>query len=834
MAGPTAPRDPSSGPVPHLAPKLLLARGALLWERLWPALLPAVLLCGAFLTLAFLDLLPLLGPWLHFLVLLLFAGGLAWLLYRGLRRLAAPDEEAARRRLERDSGLRHRPLGALEDKPAGQGEEDGDPLLAAYWKLHRRRLLADLRALRVSWPRAGWSRVDSLGLRALVALPLLIALVFSAGEWDRRLARAAVPGIILASDVPPARIDVWISPPAYTGEAPIYLDPDAEEPERVRMPAGSRILAQVSGGRGEPRLDLDGETAAEFAGGQEGPYRAEVEIEAGRRLSLIQNGLPIAGWNLQVVPDRPPSATYLSAPARAARGALQFEYEVSDDYGVDSLAAVIERRDAQGEGEVMELPLPLPERQPQEAAGRSFQDLTPHPWAGIPVAITLEARDGLGQKGRSESIEMVLPERIFNHPVARRLVELRRELTLHPDERRAVARALDTLARRPEHYFSDLTVSLGMLSAQQRLLRDRREAAITEVQALLWDLALHIEEGDLAVAERQLRELQQQLQDALANDAPQEEIERLMGELQNALDRFLESMMEQALQNPQDPQELEDMPADAQSLTRDDLQQMIEQARELTRSGAREQAQELLSQLQRMLENLQAQQMPPEEFNQRLQQSRQMMQDLQDMMRRQQELLDRSFQRAQRGDLPQGEGEEGEEGERQGSPGRAPGSAAGDAAGQEELRRELGELMRRSGEMTGGIPRPLGQAEQAMRAAREALERGRSGEALGPQGESLDHLQRGMEALLEDFAQQMGEGQGGEGNSFGQPGQQRDPFGRQRGEGGYLDEGEGVEIPNEAVLQRAREILNELRRRSGQRGRPQIELDYIDRLLRQF
>ena len=37
-----------------------------------------------------------------------------------------------------------------------------------------------------------------------------------------------------------------------------------------------------------------------------------------------------------------------------------------------------------------------------------------------------------------------------------------------------------------------------------------------------------------------------------------------------------------------------------------------------------------------------------------------------------------------------------------------------------------------------------------------------------------------------------------------------------------------------AELQRAREIMDELRRRAGERQRPKFERDYIDRLLRRF
>jgi len=43
-----------------------------------------------------------------------------------------------------------------------------------------------------------------------------------------------------------------------------------------------------------------------------------------------------------------------------------------------------------------------------------------------------------------------------------------------------------------------------------------------------------------------------------------------------------------------------------------------------------------------------------------------------------------------------------------------------------------------------------------------------------------------------------------------------------------------VSIPDASSMQRAREILDELRRRSGERFRPKLELDYIERLLHRF
>jgi len=47
-------------------------------------------------------------------------------------------------------------------------------------------------------------------------------------------------------------------------------------------------------------------------------------------------------------------------------------------------------------------------------------------------------------------------------------------------------------------------------------------------------------------------------------------------------------------------------------------------------------------------------------------------------------------------------------------------------------------------------------------------------------------------------------------------------------------EGSDTRVPGEEALKRARELLDEIRRRSGERTRPQLELDYLRRLLDRF
>ena len=51
--------------------RLKLARLALVWEMVWPRLFPPLAVIGAFLVLAFSDLLPTLPGWVHALALAL-------------------------------------------------------------------------------------------------------------------------------------------------------------------------------------------------------------------------------------------------------------------------------------------------------------------------------------------------------------------------------------------------------------------------------------------------------------------------------------------------------------------------------------------------------------------------------------------------------------------------------------------------------------------------------------------------------------------------------------------------------------------------------------------
>jgi uncharacterized protein (TIGR02302 family) len=806
--------------------KLRLAGLALLWERLFPALWPAIATVGVFLALALFDLFRVLPGWLHAGILVVFAGALVWALLR-LFRLRPPGIAQARRRLEQASGLLHRPLTSLSDQLVGGGS---DPATVALWRLHRERMERETRRLRIGVPAGGLAATDPRGLRAALALVLVVAAFGAGDQWRMRLVRAIHPVFASGPPAPPPSLDIWMTPPDYTGLPPQFLQRDHQD-ATISVPTGSTLLAQVHGGRHPPQLLVD-EAKTDFAPVDAQNFKAQATIAAGHHLTVAQDGGTLAAWPIQVIPDLPPKIAFATPPQKTQRAALRLEYQTSDDYGVESVKAVITRQGGKPD-ETLTLDLPLPAQHPKEAKASSFHDLTPHIWAGLPVEIRLVATDALGQTGESDPVRMTLPERNFKHPIARAIIEQRKQLVMTPDDRRPVSEILSDLSARPALYREDIVVFLALRSASDRLILDKSATAVPEVEQLLWDTALRVEDGGLSLAQRELRELQRQLQDAISRNAPDAEIEKMIADLKQAIDRYLEQMA-QAMQQ-MTPEQLQNLPPidPSRMISRDDLQKMLDRAREMARTGAKDAARDLLSQLQEMLENLQAGRMQAENG-----QAGQAMQQMQKMMRQQQQLLDRSFRNSRQGQQgQQGQrGQQGQQGQRgqQGQQGQQ--GDGGDAQQQEALRRMLGDMMGQMGEHGGDIPRSMGRAERAMRDAAEALQRNQPGAAVGPQTEALDQLQQ----AARDMAQQMMNQAGRQGDPNGEPGMRppgqrvdRDPLGRDRaGMGNFEDE--DVKIPGQADVQKSREILDELRRRSGERQRPPVELDYIDRLLKRF
>jgi len=881
-----------------LGAKLKLARAVLAWERLWPSLWPPVAIASAFVALALIGVPQWIGDltlgWGHLALLALLAGLFLWAARRGVDRWQPATADEAVRRLERDSGLDHRPVSTLSDRPA----DSRDPMAVALWRAHQKREAARLQGLRVAAPEPSMARLDRFGLRVGLTLLLVLGVAIAANNPGERIALAFQPDLRSPYEVPPPTLDVWINPPAYTGRVPMLLARAAEEPgvavaadqddapptppERLAVPVGSILLAKVNGGEGVPVLVVaEGEdaatdtTEASFETVGTRAHQIERPIEAGTALTIRQDDADLAGWTITVVPDLKPTVTMAEPPAATERAALMIHFAASDDYGLASVEARIDRLNSFGEvasEAPIVLPLSLPGAAPEAVDAKDFHDLTPHPWAGQPVRITLVAHDAIDQEGRSEPLNILLPERRFTHPIAQAIIEQRKRLTTEPAEKNDIAQVLMSLAVRPHQYYHDVVAFLALRTAAGRLvLNDQDPEMVDAVQKLLWDTALRIEDGELSLAERELRELERQIMDLLAQDDYDEaELDKLLDELRQAIDKFLQAMAEQMQElMQQDGGETAEQMQEIDPnriVERQDLMDMLERARQMAQAGAKDAAREMLSQLRELMENLRAgrpQMMSPEQLA-----AREMMRQLQELAEQQQRLMDQTFKNHQQGEqqfgnrgqqnlgdqqfgqqgqqgqqqFGQGEQGQGQRGQGQRGQGQNPQGMTSEqlARMQEQLRRQLGEFMRKLGEGLGQIPQPFGQAERAMKGAGEALGQNQPGEAVGPQGDAIEALQDGAQALSEAMQQQQQAGGGQVPNPGAQgraeDGQPRDPLNQDRdnSNGMSADGRNRHPIPTESDLLRSRNIFDELRRRSGERDRPSIELDYIDRLLKRF
>ena len=843
-----------------LARALKRARWSILWERLWPALASIATAAGLFLVASWLGLwlaLPPLGRAIGLFVFFVFAVAAAVPLF--LVRLPRTDDGL--RRLDRNSDLPHRPATAIADRMAPEGS---DSFSTALWRAHMERVLAAARTLKAGVPLPRLAARDPYALRALV-LVFVIATFFAAGSerWKRVAAAFDWQGVVAPANF---RIDAWVTPPNYTGRPPMIL-PGLRpgEPMRqtaaVSVPAGSTLVVR-STGKSDFSIAVTG-GIAEVAGDARPQAPAGTEE---RRFTITYAGsATVRGggdltWNFTAIPDRVPVIALTKEPEGQTRGSLQLVYKIEDDYGVIDAQATFERKPpATSPAAGAKPPRPLysapdftlvlPQSRTKNGVGQTIKDVTEHPWAGVDVVMTLIARDEANNEGRSSPQELRLPERPFLKPMARALIEQRRELALDGNARPRVLTALDALTIAPERFIPEANIYLGLRSIYWQLDRtkDKDDDGLREVVARLWSMAVTIEDGNVSEAEQALRAAQDALRQALERGATDEEIKKLMDQLRAALDKFLQALAEEMRKNPQMARPLD--PNSMRNLRSQDLRSMIDRMERLARSGQKDAARQVLEQLQQMLENLQMAR-PGGEMGEDGDDMQSALDELSDMIRRQQQLRDRTFRQGQ-------DQRRQQRGQQRGQRGQQPGdqNQMGELRqDQQALRDQLNKLMeelRKRGFPQPGQPNSPGQQGQPGQSG-EMDQLGRAGEAMGDaqgslgdgdadgavdsQGRALDALRRGAQGLAQSMQQQMGQGPGpGQPGRTGQPraNNDTDPLGRPLRGRDYGDD-TTVKVPGEIDVQRARRILEELRRRFGEGFRPQLELDYIERLLRGF
>ncbi len=864
-----------------------------------------------------------------------YAAGVIYFLALDLRKFRWPRLVDIDRRLERESGIFHRPLSEKKDSPAFAQES---PL----WRRERLRREGLIARLKIPQWRSKLASADPYALRLMALLVAFGGYAVAGPEWNERLRAGFMPFDLGAQISTAPAIIVTITPPDYTGAEQIVLQGSGHLPDIQNIPAQSVLKIHVNSAFGRPVAHI-GDITKKLDDLGDGLYGLEMTIanssttapEKPQRFALSQFFITRVSFEFNVLPDAPPVISLQLAekdqdqeenlpeeeaeseaeaenhadsvrpeddifkqdapgeeqtpedvqetppappepeykePQIIADGQIQIPLSVFDDYGVKAI-----RTRMILDPVVEDAPIGYPEEQNRSIMsppGKDFKleplyDFTDNPWAGLPVHIDIEAEDLIGQKTALKTIEITLPERDFQHPIAKKLVALRKQLAWTPGGAfEPLVKELEGLLAYPADFQGDGIVFLAIRIAASRLFYaqpqsgDTRLASVRSVMALLWDTALRIEDGNLSLAARNLRQAQMALEDSISNpDLSDEKIAELMNELKSAMEAYLLELQKELQKKLAEGQDLPLLSPErlAEAIDPQALEDFMRQMQSEMMKGETGKAQNMLSQLQRLLDLLNPNMAQP------LPEDMQAMQDgvneLQELIDRQQQLLDQTKQQIEDTDNdvrqnfgsfiepdtglieqwglsdlpPPPSTQDHKSGEAQA------GSTAMNKAEQEALRFILGQLMMDTSEALGKIPEAMGLAEQEMRSSSQFLGENNPDLSTPHQTKAIEYLKQAQEELNKMFEERMQEmaAMGMALNGDRQPGggSKQDPLGRPYGGGnrnGPPSPNSTVKIPDEAQRKRVEEILRILRQRSGELERPREELEYFERLLRQF
>lgn len=808
-----------------------LARLTLLWERAAPVLAWPAAMLALYGVLALGGLIERMGdPWRAVLALGLLALGAAFAT-PAVRTFRWPERSDAHRRVEADSRLSGRPFEALEDEPA-----TGESIL---WLAHRGRMREALRQARTRRPRAAWATLDTHGTRISAAIVLLTAFLYAGDMAGVRLSDAFSP-TPLAGGGERAVAEFWIEPPDYTGRPVQFL----RERREARVPQGSVLAARITSLARQPRIS-GGEALIEEIG--PGVHQLHIIVNEDSAI-MVRSGAFRERLDLEVIEDTPPRLALVAEPESDGQGRLILEFSAVDDYGIEHYRLQI-ARDPGDEAsppedgwDVIDIPpgAVVPTR--GENRYRATVETARHVLAGERVLVRMEGIDGAGQSGVTGPIGLRLPQRLFLDAMARAVAYERRlfldglgDYAPYPDthprrsadpywpwlddepdlrlERAPVsvqrlARALDALGDAPASHFDDRIVFLGLRTAMHQVRRAREIDELGHIEEDLWQIALRAELGTLADAEAALRAAERALSDALARGADEMELAALFEQFEEATRNYIAALMREAMPSDQ----LASGGGQGMDLNADMLQELLDALREATELGDTEGARRALAQLAELLRNMQimaggsGQGQSESALGRAL---REALEELGEVIGEQRGLTDETYEQSRSGDLA--EGREGEEGR-----------ALADR--QEGLRGRLAELLENMPDgMSEEGERAFDEAARQMDEASRALQRGDGEGALAAQDEALSALREGAAETAERLQ--------AENEASGRGQADRDPLGRDTDGGGV---GGDTEVPSEIERQRARDILEELRRRAGDGSLTPEERAYIERLLDRF
>lgn len=855
-----------------LAKKLFWSKLAIFFEQLWVKLWAPFIIVSFFIIASLYELWPHLSPLFHRLTLALFLFALIASLYP-LLSLRWTKESEALKRLDKNSTLPHQPAQAFKDNLSPDLAKTETRTL---WMQFKQRLVEKIKQLKVRPPRPNTAEKDPYALRIGVILAMALGLFIQGGQFKELLSKGLTLPPML--DTASLRIDAWVTPPSYTEEPPILIANGAqanenskrrtnaqttsknragtEQKNHYNIPENAILTIRINGNNAE-RIELEAgnnpleKTQMRKKNAPQNELNSkitkstrdfQVRMKSTSTVNLTINKIPLKSWKFTIKQDQPPIIGLIESPNRAQSGALKLKYRVADDYGVMSAKAHITNVTSLNKqqtkkfnandrplGTPPEYPLNLTEIGTKAGEAETFKDLTRHPWAGLIATLHLSATDEGGNTSKSPELQLKIPEYNFTKPLAKKIISIRKKLILKPQESALAARNLYTLTISKENFENDLSLYLGVRLTANKLRSAQSRKEKETIAEILYELARKAEDGEISRLEKELRAAQDALRKALQGNASSKEIQKRIDELRKALQNYMQALAQQQ-QNQNANNNKQNKQKNNNNVNPQDFEQMLKTIEELAKSGSKDLARQMLSQMQNMLENLQTQK---SQNNQSQTQASKDLEALSKMLRKQQELMDKTFEKRRqdqqnrtRNRQQQQQGQQSQQNKQQ-TGRKADQQSQSLSQEQQALGKQIQKLMRDMQARSGQTNQSLKNAGRAMGRAAEMLKRQDLDNALSEEAQALDQLQKGINQL----GQQMGQAQNGKGGGNKRNG--RDPLGRQNGQTGQ-DTSESTKVPQKIDIQRAREILRDLQDKVGDPNRPAPELDYYERLLKRF
>ncbi len=815
---PNTPDKRYAGVLRSLHWRILASRLALFTETFVQSFWPVWCVGLAVFSFASFDGFALFPPLIALTILAAIGVAIFALLVLGFRKFKFPDKTATLLRLEKSTiGM---PLTSLRDRPASDAQ---DTFTRTLWDAHQTQMAQNAAQIKTAPPDLRLASHDRYGLRLIALVMALTAVFFAPGNPVSSVQKALLPTQTVNTVT--LSFEGWLNPPAYTGLPSVYLSEVPADSE-LRMPEGTQVMLRVYGAVENTHLkeSVSGGVSTVFTT-ENTTGAATFDIRQTGEVRLFDGDTLLAEWNFTTLEDAQPEVAISGEITLEAGGEMAVSFVASDDYGVLGgsveikldLPKIIRRYglevDPVATPPIM-IDLPLGYGQStQDIAETLFENLSKHVWSNLPVIVTARVLDARDQVGQSEPVQVQLPGKRFFVPLAAAIAEQRRDILWSPQNDQRVLQVLRALTYQPD----DLELSAGnylMLRATIRnfshMLADGPSgAARLELAETLWQLALRLEDGNLSDARKKLERARDKLLSAIENKATEAEIAELMEELRDAADNYLEMLAQEALRN-KDSDQANELNADPDG--QQQLENLLRELQQMAENGNQEAARQLLDMILEMLENTQITEQEGQDDAERE------MQQMQDALRQQQELADETFQQLQ-DELNGNQKENGQTPE--------------ELANEQEALRAFTESLQDQQDQREAGPSPLGNAEKNMDAARDFLNDGEAGEALNEQAQAIENLREGIREISEEM-QRSAQGRNGiepEETLGNDPTQ--DPLGRPNGTSGSAQTGEHI-VPGDGPASRAQELLEEIRRRSGDLKRPQVERDYLDRLLDGF